>query len=527
MHWIIENSDNDSSVEFQRDLSKLFPNTNLNEVNASFKNSGDDELIEENRYYQTLLIENNVYRNSYRDKNNRYSEDNEYSNVKQTNLLKYNFTVDKKIKCESMSNYGSENEQISDLTGMGVNTLSLKPIEKPKILISPDKTISLVNKVCPYCKNVGGHYHDVYEKQLRNENGMKEKYRVTLYKCPNCENKYGPYTYKKINNELKDKINLDERIRECYANTGLSYDKIAKMVGTFYDIHVSHQYVKKVIEQAIEGFQETQELVILPDDYKINGKTSKKRKVTDTAMIYMFKRNDIDYSGDITVDEVFLTMMKNRQYLVAIMDNTISDMPIALAIIPTRKFEVMKAVFNFVFENDQLKSLTSDLFSVYDKIAEEYDIPRQGCVFHSMYYVGDIIYKELKKKDKYNSHEKIWIKSLLTEYREILRDLNYGDAVDKLENFLGKLGDLPDFFETIGKHLRKHFAKLFTHLHYDGVLRTSNKCETFNSLPQIRRIKKISKTPWGLLHRLACTVKYYLPNLRTLQNRGDWHILPQ
>ena len=100
--------------------------------------------------------------------------------------------------------------------------------------------------------------------------------------------------------------------------------------------------------------------------------------------------------GD-TIDEVFLTMMKNRQYLVAIMDNTISDMPIALAIIPTRKFEVMKAVFDFVFENDQLKSLTSDLFSVYDKIADEYDIPRQGCVFHSMYYVGDIIYKNLLK----------------------------------------------------------------------------------------------------------------------------------
>jgi len=68
MHWIIENSDNDFSVEFQCDLSKLFPNTNLNEVKASFKNNCDDELIEENRYYQTLLIENNVYKHSYRIK---------------------------------------------------------------------------------------------------------------------------------------------------------------------------------------------------------------------------------------------------------------------------------------------------------------------------------------------------------------------------------------------------------------------------------------------------------------------------
>jgi len=101
----------------------------------------------------------------------------------------------------------------------------------------------------------------------------------------------------------------------------------------------------------------------------------------------MFKRNDIDYSGEITVDEVFLTMMKDRRCLVSIRDTTISDMPIGLAIIPTRKLEVMRAVFDFVFENDHLKLLTSDLFSVYDKIAEEYDIHRQGCIFYSMYSI--------------------------------------------------------------------------------------------------------------------------------------------
>jgi len=149
VNWIVESSDNDSLVEFQCDLSKLFSNTNLNEVHTSFKNNCDDELIEENKYCQTLLIENNVYKYSYSDRNNEYCVNSEYSNVKQTNLLKYNFIVDKKIKCESMSNYGSENEQISDLTDMRHNTLFLKPIGKSKILISPDKTISLVNKVCP------------------------------------------------------------------------------------------------------------------------------------------------------------------------------------------------------------------------------------------------------------------------------------------------------------------------------------------------------------------------------------------
>ena len=527
MHWIYKNSDNSFSIEFQLDLSDIFPNTDLNLDIVYFKNRSNKKSIEENNDYQTVLIENNIYKNGCRDKNNKFNVNNDYSNVKQTNLLEYSFTIDKKLKCEIMGNNEPEIEQVSDLTNERDYILPLKPIEEPKILISPNKTISLVTKRCPHCKHIGGHYHDVYTKQIRNKNSIKEKYKVTLYKCPNCEKKYGPYTYKQINKELKDEINLDERIREVYASSGLSYDKVAENVRILCDISISHQYVKEVIETPVEGFQETQKIVILPEDHKIYGKTSKERKVTDIAVVYMFKRNDIDYSGEITADEVFLRMMRNRQYLVSIMDRNISDMPIALAIIPTRKFEVIRSIFDFVFENTQFKSLTTDMFSVYSKIAEKYDIPHQECNFHSMDYVGDKIHKELKIKDKYDCHDKIWINMLYTEFKEILRQLNYGDAVDKMETFLGKLDEIPEIFQEVGKHLKKHFVKLFTHLHYDGVARTSNKCEIFHSLPQVRRIKKNSKNPISLLRRLACTVKNYLPNKRTLQNRGDWHILPQ
>jgi len=526
MHWMEKDSDNGFSIEFQHTLSYLFSNINFSLNSFISKNKKSMNLINEKCDYQALLIEKSSYKNDKTSKKDKSNIDIKESDANQTNFSINGSIIDKNGECDNMGEYESENEKNSDFIDIGNNILSLKPLDQPKILISPDNNISLVHRICPYCNSGGGHYNDVYDKQIRNKEGIKEKYQVTLYKCTKCEKKYGPFTYKQINKTIKEKINLDERIRECYAKTGLSYDKVAEMVGTFCDISISHQYVKEIIETPIEEFQETREIVILPNDYKINGKTSKERKVTDIATIYMFKRKDIDYSGEVTADEVFLKMMKKRQYLVSIMDNNISDMPIAIAIIPTRIFEVMKAVFDFVFENDPLKTLTTDMFKVYSKIADEYNSLHQECNFHSMLYVGKIIYKELKIKDKYDVHEKIWIKSLLTEYREILRQFNYGDAVEKMENFLRKMNLLPDFFESIAKHLRKHFPKLFTHLQFDGVLRTSNKCETFNSLPQIRRIKNTSKNPWGLLHRLACTVKYYLPNRRTLQNRGDWHILP-
>ena len=53
--------------------------------------------------------------------------------------------------------------------------------------------------------------------------------------------------------------------------------------------------------------------------------------------------------GYISADEVFLRVIGDRQYLVSIMDHNIADMPIALAVIPTRKFEVYESNIRICF----------------------------------------------------------------------------------------------------------------------------------------------------------------------------------
>jgi hypothetical protein len=131
------------------------------------------------------------------------------------------------------------------------------------------------------------------------------------------------------------------------------------------NISISHTYIQNLIEQPVNEFEYRDEFVILPQDFKVNKKTSNDRKVTDTAIVHMFKRMDVKISGKLTADEVFLKMMKNRQYLVTIMDKEVQDMPIAVAIMKTRKFETMKSFFDFVAENTEFRSLTSDLLKVY------------------------------------------------------------------------------------------------------------------------------------------------------------------
>jgi hypothetical protein len=208
------------------------------------------------------------------------------------------------------------------------------------------------------------------------------------------------------------------------------------------------------------------------------------------------------------------------------------DMPIGIAIIETRKFEVMKTFFDFVFKDQDFKFLTSDMLHVYEAIATDNNIPHQQCIFHSMKYVGEMIFDEVKKKGKYTDEDKIWFYTLLTEYREILREFNYEKAINKKKNFITKIdkllknGELPKVFSKIIKHLNRRFEKLTTHLKEDNIDRTSNKCETFNSLPQVTRLKNICKSPRALLLRLASLMKNYKPNFRTLQTRNKYQNQP-
>jgi DNA polymerase III gamma/tau subunit len=240
----------------------------------------------------------------------------------------------------------------------------------------------------------------------------------------------------------------------------------------------------------------------------------------------------VKISGDAIADEVFLNMMKNKQYLVTIMDQNVQDMPIGIAIMKTRKFEAIKAFFDFVFKNHDFKFLTSDMLNVYEAIATDNNIPHQQCIFHSMKYVGEMIFDELKKKGKYTNEDKIWFYILLTEYREILRELNYKKAIDKKKNFIAKIdkflknGELPRVFSKMIKHLNKRFKKVTTHLREDNIDRTSNKCETFNILPQIRHIKNNSKSPKALLYRLGSIIENYVLTKRTSQKRSKYQTYP-
>jgi hypothetical protein len=55
-------------------------------------------------------------------------------------------------------------------------------------------------------------------------------------------------------------------------------------------IFYSATTVQNIIEKDLDSFDYSEKLVILPQDFKINGKTSENRRVTDCTIVYMLKK---------------------------------------------------------------------------------------------------------------------------------------------------------------------------------------------------------------------------------------------
>lgn len=193
-------------------------------------------------------------------------------------------------------------------------------------------------------------------------------------------------------------------------------------------------------------------------------------------------------------------------------------MPIAIAIMNTRHFDVMKRFFKFVFNNIPLKALTSDMLGVYKKIATSAEVPHQQCVFHWMKYNGKKIKDEIKKEE-YSEIDTVNILMKFTEMKEILRCFDKKEAQQKISEFKNHLKKIPPFLKKIIDKFFKDIDKLIIYSSDNSIQKTSSKAETFNSLPQIRHIKHKSKSTWKLLLSLSTIIINYKPNYRTLRFR--------
>jgi transposase-like protein len=382
----------------------------------------------------------------------------------------------------------------------------------------PDNRFAMIKRICPHCGAVDANVNEWKERKYKNKKDITIIYYLQGYICNKCEKWFLTPVNFDLNKEMKEKMGLDKKILEIHANTGLSFDKIAEILEITMNVNVSHEYVRTIIQQEHGDFIYETEIIPLPSDFKKKGKTSKERKVTDIGTLIMFKKKNMEISGEIEVDELFTNIKGRRYYLVNVFANEIRDMPIAVAIVNSRHYDVMKKFFDFIFENSDFKALTSDMLGVYKKITENEEVPQQKCMFHWMKYNGKKIFDEIKK-EKIPEKDKTWYLMLYTEMKEIIRSFDKKTTEQLILKFKDHLSNIPDFMKKIVNKFFKDLESLIKYSEIDKMVRTTSKAENFNSLPQIRHKKRTSKKQYPLLLSMCSMVKHYKANYRTLKYR--------
>jgi transposase-like protein len=392
MKWLSLSADILKNIEIQLPLD-VYAEENQYSMISSFREKKDRKRISSNiNDYQTVLIDNTGNSKEYQDISTESLVKKDNNSSVQTNLVDFGLKVIKKIKDDNMVK--SFNKK--DLMKKGIKAIlgiDVVDEKKPeKLFIDTNGLVSLVKPICRRCGCEDYNRYGTDDRKLVKKDGDKEEYDVQGYICKYCGKTFYASLNNHINSESKDKKELYDKIEKIHGISGLSFDKIAKIIEITDNISISHTSVANIIERDLDNFEYRDELVILPQNFERHGKTSKKRKVTDATVVNMFKRKNIEISGDVIADEVFLDVIGKNEYLVSIMDQNISDMPIGVAVMKTRKFKAMKAFFDFVSEDNDLKFLTSDMLKVYGTIAKDKNMQHQQCVFHSMKYVGKYIF---------------------------------------------------------------------------------------------------------------------------------------
>jgi hypothetical protein len=496
-------------------------------------NFGQNNVLDKNIDNKSVIIEKDIFKQSVFKVNENNVIDFDKNNFV---VDKMNLKEAKTIMAKCLFGVDIDNDEMGDKTVLenvkSVNTG--KRVKPPKIFdnitdnlfLSCDGKLLLSIEFCPFCGGYDLGIHEYVDTEILNEFGEKIYVKRAGYKCKNCGEYFLIPNPQCINLEEMKKIDYDDIIRKIHAVTGLSYDKIAEIMEFTLNITISHEYIRKVIQQKQDNWQYEEKLVELPQDYNKKEhtydkkrKTSKERGVTDLSYLHMAKRNDINISGEVTVDEIFLTMVNHRKYLVVVCANEIKDKPIAFGILDTRFFNVMKTFFDFVFSDISLKALSTDMLRVYGKLAEHYDIDHQLCKFHAIKYTSDLIFKELKKNKELSDTDKIFYTNILSQYCEILRQIDEKEAVELYNKFLKETENCDNLTGKIRKSLIEKFNKLITFMKNPKISSTSNQCENWNSRPENRNMKVKAKKPMSLIYTLTSMTNYYKPLKRTLRLR--------
>jgi len=220
---------------------------------------------------------------------------------------------------------------------------------------------------------------------------------------------------------------------------------------------------------------------------------------------------DSKFSGFYCYDEQYLRINGHRFYRLSVIDSILNK-PVAEEIVDNLKYSTVKSFIKNAISDMPVSAITTDHRRKYKRILDGLKINHQLCIFHLFKMIGKDVFKKLNS-EFVADRDKIRICIVFSEIKEIFRTFDLDIAVNRLETLLKKREVIPSIFLKLIQKIVQDFDRLTLFMRDGLVSKTTNPIESYyrNTIPD--SLKRIFKTPEGVLNYLNVRKDYWIKNI--------------
>ena len=348
----------------------------------------------------------------------------------------------------------------------------------PELILHVDNHFEIHNPHCPTCDSTKVIKQEYYQRNLKLAELGRQKIYVRRYLCKSCGKKFTTPLNSIVEKGHQYAKIYQKRVQESYKTGYCSLRHLKKIFKSIYDHSPSHQTIYDWIKD-----------------------TRSKSTNSDKS----------NRSGYYCYDEQYLKIDGNRFYRLSMYDSII-DKIVLEEIVDNLEYNTVKLFIKKAVADDVVHAISTDHRRKYKRIMDELKIDHQLCIFHLFKLIGKNVYKKIKSKfigDK----EKIKICMVFTQIKEIFRTYDDNIALSRLESLLEYADDIPVIFHKAINKIVEDFDRITLFMRDGMVSRTTNPIENYYRQTMPSSIKRIFKTPEGVLNFLDKRGEYWVENI--------------
>jgi transposase-like protein len=347
----------------------------------------------------------------------------------------------------------------------------------PELVFHVGNHFELFHSKCPVCGSSRVIKQEYYPRNLKLAEFGTQTIYVRRYFCKTCTKKFTTPLDIFVEKGHQYAKAYQNNVRESYKTGYCSLRHLEKIFLSIYENAPSHQTIYNWIGE-------------------VNSKLISE---------------DSKFSGFYCYDEQYLRINGYRFYRLSVIDSILNK-PVAEEIVDNLKYGTVKSFIKKAISDKPIFAITTDHRRKYKRILDGLKINHQLCIFHLFKMIGKDAYKKLNS-EFVTDRDKIRICIVFSEIKEIFRTFDLDIAVNRLETLLKKIKEIPSIFHKIIQKIVQDFDRLTLFMRDGLISRTTNPIESYyrNTIPD--SLKRIFKTPEGILKFLNVRMDYWIKNI--------------